>query len=224
MCSYWDLFQIHFFTYWTSTLFFTVLDWFSISTSYIHKFTWHHRKIEWNLWLNGAASVLFNQFVITLPLSYLICDFIPCIAASWNLRVMLTQFAGLLLIEEVLFYYIHRLLHSKWLFENVHYFHHQWREPYAVMALSSHPLEHLFSNALPLIIAPWLLNTPSNMLYFWIGIATLNAVLAHSGYYIFFKPTNGSHDLHHRFRNINFGVLGILDYIHGTVSDTKSNK
>ena len=28
------------------------------------------------------------------------------------------------------------------------------------------------------------------------------------------KPT--SHDLHHKYNNVNFGVFGAMDYIHGT--------
>lgn len=73
--------------------------------------------------------------------------------------------------------------------------------------------------------------------WFWFGLAILSTLNAHSGYHLPFFPSPEAHDFHHlkyacyvnfyqiiiinylktayRFNNC-FGVLGIMDRLHGT--------
>jgi len=213
-CSVSNLFPIHFATYWASVFGFTLLDWFSVTNNWIHKFKWHLKPIEWGKWIKHSLVVLFNQLIVTYPLMELFDESLFCLENEWNIISWIYYLIRMVLIEEILFYYIHRLLHNKWAYKYIHNYHHLWSEPISVMTISTHPVEHLLSNVAPLAVSS--IGVPYNIIQVWIGISTLNAIIDHSGYYIFIHPNDGAHDLHHRYRTCNFGVIGLLDYLHGT--------
>jgi methylsterol monooxygenase len=52
------------------------------------------------------------------------------------------------LLREIAFYYIHRLLHHR-RFYYIHKKHHDWQTPIAITAIYCHPIEHAFGNLLP---------------------------------------------------------------------------
>lgn len=54
-----------------------------------------------------------------------------------------------ILVEEVAFYYSHRLLHHPRIYKFIHKRHHEWTSPIAITAVYCHPVEHVFSNLLP---------------------------------------------------------------------------
>jgi methylsterol monooxygenase len=54
-----------------------------------------------------------------------------------------------LVVEEILFYYFHRLLHHPHVYKHIHKVHHQWTAPIAITAVYCHPIEHIVSNLLP---------------------------------------------------------------------------
>ena len=202
------MFWYHFFAYWTTVLVCTWCD----SQHLFTKFSW--RRLE-NAKPEGwdFASVFFNQFCLTWPLVHLVQPWTNQIyqAASWS--SWMAYAIGLLVIEEVCFYYSHKLLHKPFWYSKIHWWHRRWTEPVAAMAISAHPVEHILSNLLPLAAGIILLQTPPQVSVIWIIIATINAVLSHSGYLTW---SQGKHDLHHKYRNGNYGVLGILDWWHGT--------
>jgi sterol desaturase/sphingolipid hydroxylase (fatty acid hydroxylase superfamily) len=66
------------------------------------------------------------------------------------------------------------------------------------------------------------LNLPSELL--WLSMAIANSVNAHTGYHLPFFPSCEAHDFHHLKFNQCFGVLGLLDYLHGTDSLFRSSK
>jgi methylsterol monooxygenase len=61
-------------------------------------------------------------------------------------------------------------------------------------------------------------------MYLWTTLAILNTLNAHSGYHFPFFPSPESHDYHHLKFNQCFGVLGILDYLHGTDIQFRESK
>jgi len=50
----------------------------------------------------------------------------------------------------------------------------------------------------------------------WFSLAVLNTTVTHSDYHLPFLPSPEAHDFHHLRFNENFGVLGVLDFFHGT--------
>ncbi|KAI5249652.1 hypothetical protein E4T42_05168 [Aureobasidium subglaciale] len=87
--------------------------------------------------------------------------------------------------------------------------------PIALSAQYAHPLEYLFSTVLPFWLPAQLLGCHIvTCLVFW-SAATVETVMAHSGY-DFFGILSKKHDLHHEKNRVNFGTLGFLDWLHGT--------
>ena len=118
-------------------------------------------------------------------------------------------------MREALFYYSHRLLHIPYLYVRIHKKHHRFTAPIALAAQFAHPIEQIFANALPISLPPQLLG--SHVLTFWIFLAyeLFNTVTVHSGY-DFFHNKAKMHDLHHEKFNLNYGSVGLLDWVHGT--------
>ena len=58
----------------------------------------------------------------------------------------------------------------------------------------------------------------------WQSITASTAINTHSGYHIPFFPSPEAHDFHHLRFNVNYGVMGWLDYLHGTDSSFRSSE
>ena len=58
----------------------------------------------------------------------------------------------------------------------------------------------------------------------WYVLALLGTVISHSGYHLPLLPSPEFHDYHHLTFTQCFGVLGILDYLHGTDTHFRLSK
>lgn len=204
------MFLVHFVSYWGSCLFFSVFGAFLPP----HKWREDVPKVPKPPLLPHVLCVLFNQLCLTLPLSYVLVPFFNQDTSPPSTLSYLPYLGVFIVIEEVLFYYLHRAMHTSWwLYNYVHWWHHTWKQPVAIVALSCHPIEYLATNLFPLLAGPILLQSSRPVTEMWIAIATINAVATHSGYDV---VTDGTHDIHHAKRNGNYGILGILDWCHGT--------
>lgn len=43
-------------------------------------------------------------------------------------------------VQEISFYYIHRLLHTKYLYKHFHKIHHEYATPFPMIAIYCHPI------------------------------------------------------------------------------------
>lgn len=123
------------------------------------------------------------------------------------------------------FYWIHRLIHWKPLYDKVHYLHHKNVNvgPWSGMAM--HPVEHLvyFSCMLIHVIIP---SHPLHMMFNGFQTA-LGPALSHSGFdeimlgdETALKNEKLMHYLHHRYHNVNFGESNMpLDKWFGSLHD-----
>lgn len=117
------------------------------------------------------------------------------------------QFIGMLAIYEVWFYHMHRLMHTKHL-KRFHAVHHN-HEMSAKSALVCHPIEYVFGFTGPALVAPYLMTTSWFVTWVWLCLGTVKVARAHD-------PGKTNHELHHKYGNVNYGTLDVLDWLYGT--------
>ncbi|KAH0590476.1 hypothetical protein H2248_000625 [Termitomyces sp. 'cryptogamus'] len=120
-----------------------------------------------------------------------------------------------LIIREIMFYYTHRLLHHPALYPSIHKRHHRFTAPVALAAQYASVTEHIVANILPISLPLMIMH--SHIVTFWIFLALelVETATVHSGY-DFFARSAKRHDLHHEKFLVNFGTIGLLDWVHGT--------
>eukprot|EP00743_Colponemidia_sp_Colp-15_P006676 GILK01007200.1.p1 GENE.GILK01007200.1~~GILK01007200.1.p1 ORF type:complete len:347 (+),score=37.98 GILK01007200.1:132-1172(+) len=173
---------------------------------------------------SGMRRVLFNQLVVT-PMYSCFVFWTVAQYVGVQTRAPLPRFWRLVydgicffVCEELLFYYSHRLLHHPRIYKYIHKIHHEWQAPIGITAIYAHPLEHVVSNMLPLTTGVLLTGGHIAAYWIWQTVAIFTTVTVHSGYHLPFLPSPQAHDFHHLKFNYNFGVSGVLDYVHGTDS------
>jgi sterol desaturase/sphingolipid hydroxylase (fatty acid hydroxylase superfamily) len=163
-------------------------------------------------------TTLFQLYFVTMPFGIVFIHlynfygmFAPVEKSTTHLIAQLIRLTVCILIEEVLFYYIHRILHTPWFYQRFHKLHHQIVVPVAVSTLYVDTVEHIVLNLLPVLFAPWLAGVQGDFLYVWFLLTNIASIASHSGY-----EFARFHEHHHRYRTCNYGVLGIMDKLHGT--------
>uniref|UniRef100_A0A1B0DB15 Uncharacterized protein n=1 Tax=Phlebotomus papatasi TaxID=29031 RepID=A0A1B0DB15_PHLPP len=148
------------------------------------------------------VTVLFNQFVVGIPMSLLAYKIMTFRGIVPNRELptfhwVLLELAVCILVEEVGFYYSHRFLHSKHIYKFIHKQHHEWTAPISVTAIYCHPIEHIFSNVLPPFLGVLIMGSHVATAWLWFSLAILSTLNAHSGYHLPFFPSPEAHDFHH---------------------------
>jgi len=174
-------------------------------------------------------TVMLNWFTINPVFSY--CFFqlhllrgVPDISVLPSFHRVLAELVVFLVVEEVVFYYSHWLLHHRRIYKHIHKKHHEWTASIALVAVYAHPVEHVVSNLLPVALGPLIVGAHPATMWLWFSIALLSTLNSHSGYHLPFLPSPEAHDFHHLKFNQCYGVLGVLDYLHGTDQQFRASK
>jgi sterol desaturase/sphingolipid hydroxylase (fatty acid hydroxylase superfamily) len=120
-----------------------------------------------------------------------------------------------ILLREILFYYIHRLLHHPSIYPTIHKPHHRFTAPVALAAQHATVTEHLFANIIPVSLPPIILKCHVVTFWAFLILELLQTTMVHSGY-DFFAGLARMHDLHHEKFVVCFGTVGLLDWLHKT--------
>jgi len=169
----------------------------------------------------GLGKVLFNSVVLNVLLTALVFPLFRRISGPLNrplpdLAEILLHLVVFVAVEEVGFYYSHRLFHQPFFYKRFHKIHHEWTAPIALTAVYAHPLEHVVANLIPVAAGPVLMGSHLVTLWLWFTLALMSTCYHHSGFHFPFTLASEFHDYHHLKFSNNFGLLGILDWIHGT--------
>ncbi|XP_035659138.1 fatty acid hydroxylase domain-containing protein 2-like [Branchiostoma floridae] len=181
------------------------------------------------LW-KTVKLVLFNQFIVTGLVIFLTAPTLfhwrgmPCGRELPWFHWVLVELIVFVLVEEVMFYYSHRLLHQPAMYKRIHKKHHEWTAPIGIVAVYAHPVEHILSNVLPVAAGPILMGSHVATVWLWFCLALTTTSISHSGYHFPLLPSPEAHDFHHAKFNQCYGVMGVLDRLHGTDEQFRRNK
>ncbi|CAM0150121.1 unnamed protein product [Urochloa decumbens] len=116
------------------------------------------------------------------------------------------QLVVYMLMEDYLGYWFHRFLHSEWIYDNIHYVHHEFRAPMGFAAAHAHWFESLVLGFAAFIS---IFAVPCHMItcWLWFAIRGIAGVEIHCGFNLPFSPTKlipfygGAefHDYHHHY-------------------------
>lgn len=148
------------------------------------------------------------------------------------------QFAICQFSESLLFYTTHRLLHYPPLYKRYHKKHHSYTGSIGFAAEYAHPIESVFSNYLPVLLAPVSMGVHYHVLLVWLLWRLFATYERHSGYDFSSSPLGrigllhgeGAryHDSHHSQNVGNYGSgLDIFDVLCGTrvyIEDMEESK
>ncbi|KAA8549322.1 hypothetical protein F0562_001006 [Nyssa sinensis] len=144
---------------------------------------------------------------------------------SW--KVVSMQILFYFVLEDFVFYWGHRILHTKWLYKHVHSVHHEYATPFGLTSEYAHPAEILFLG-FATIIGPAITGPHLVTLWLWMVLRVLETVEAHCGFHFpwslsNFLPLYGGadfHDYHHRLlykKSGNYSSTFVyMDWIFGT--------
>eukprot|EP01027_Heterolobosea_sp_BB2_P019429 GEZU01027269.1.p2 GENE.GEZU01027269.1~~GEZU01027269.1.p2 ORF type:complete len:171 (+),score=24.25 GEZU01027269.1:371-883(+) len=102
---------------------------------------------------------------------------------SINTHTIIIQLFLLMLAEDLLFYFSHRLLHTPFLYRHVHHVHHRTTNTFSLASEYAHPVEIVFSNILPVVLPAYLLRVHLFTYLLWIAVMLVETTIAHCGYH-----------------------------------------
>eukprot|EP00824_Muranothrix_gubernata_P004444 TRINITY_DN15632_c0_g1_i1.p1 TRINITY_DN15632_c0_g1~~TRINITY_DN15632_c0_g1_i1.p1 ORF type:complete len:273 (+),score=49.11 TRINITY_DN15632_c0_g1_i1:45-821(+) len=145
-----------------------------------------------------------------------------------SLPTAIGQLLAFLVIEDFVHYWFHRALHTPVIYKWVHKTHHHFKYPFGLAASYAHWSEVLILG-IPTYSGPLLLRPHLLVLYMWIILRQLDAVLTHCGYALPFDPAyllpsfyggTVAHDYHHHKFDANYGSrLTVWDKAFGTYKE-----
>ncbi|KAK8487265.1 hypothetical protein V6N13_093460 [Hibiscus sabdariffa] len=182
--------------------------------------------------LKCYKDVMTNFVLVVAPLILVSFPVLNWVGVRTSLPLpskweVISQLAVYFVVEDYANYWIHRFLHTKWGYQNIHYVHHQYSAPIGFAAPYAHWAEILILG-IPTFLGPAMVPCHMVTLWLWSALRHVEAIETHSGYDFPWNPTKlipfygGAeyHDFHHFVGGqcqSNFAsVFTYCDYIYGT--------
>ncbi len=143
--------------------------------------------------------------------------------AWWVVALQLVFF---IYLDDFLYYWFHRSMHSRWLLKHVHGVHHRIYAPRAIAGHYMHPVEYGLTGLI-VLIGPMLVGAHVVTVWIWVTFRQWEAAEGHCGYDFPWSPTHWlplsdgalHHDFHHAKVRGNFaGFLRWTDQVFGTLA------
>jgi len=164
-----------------------------------------------------VKQVLVNQLLHAPFIPLAVSDKPWTTYSGWH---VLWQVPVIYVLSDVIFFTLHRLAHTRWLYRHVHRIHHEFESPVPESSLYAHPAEHLLVNAATVGIPLRLVRADPILMGCWIAGASMNVVVTHAT-----QTGNHMHTLHHQKRTVNYGITTYwMDTLFGTVDTYVENK
>ncbi len=140
------------------------------------------------------------------------------------------SFILMIFIHDTYFYWMHRLMHTRWGMKYIHVSHHKSTNPSPWAAFSFHPFEAVIEAGILLVFA-FSFPVHSLALFLFMIFMTLYNVYGHLGWELypkgFHKTTLGkwintsvNHNLHHKRFSGNYGLYFLIwDRVMGTIRE-----
>ncbi|XP_052792488.1 fatty acid hydroxylase domain-containing protein 2-like isoform X2 [Mya arenaria] len=217
--------------FWLGNSFFMLLDVYGVPACLLKYKIQEDVKVEMPKLWKAVRQVVFNMLVVGVPFIFVASYLFQLRGGSSTIGGELPTFTWVMLeilifsfVEEFCFYYSHRLLHHPRLYKHIHKLHHEWTAPISIVAVYTHPVEHVISSFLPPTLGPLIMASHLATAWLWFILAFLSTTISHCGYHLPLLPSPEAHDYHHLKFNQNFGVLGVLDRLHGTDIQFRASK
>ncbi|GMI08311.1 hypothetical protein TrLO_g6480 [Triparma laevis f. longispina] len=140
---------------------------------------------------------------------------------------LLWQVTACCYLYDAIFFACHCLMHTKWLYHNIHKVHHKVKHSKITIGISSayfHPADYVFS-AIAVVLPPLLVSNHVLTSCLWMTVFMFETTNAHCGYEIPFAPSAKDHDFHHshsfysskEYRFVTMGAFALVwDRLFGT--------
>ena len=197
----------------------------------------HHydsNKIKVDLSIKDKIVILTN-IIVTYFSVFLFVEIIKDnLIVPYDYQFDTDQFmtvVGWVLAEEFMFYHIHRLFHTKLLYNNPlvgHKMHHKFKITSAWTSFYAHPVDNFLSVVGITLLTPYVqimylnhrIQLQTLVFFMFSGIVTF--ISSHHAVETRQKRTEGTDHLqHHKFFNCNFGNFGVFDKLYNTYKKQK---
>jgi sterol desaturase/sphingolipid hydroxylase (fatty acid hydroxylase superfamily) len=148
---------------------------------------------------------LRNQFLVIFPLSC--CLDLASIISPNSDEFHIWKFIWAVVIQDLVFFSVHKILHVPIIFKNVHYVHHKWVKNHELATIDCHWIEMILGNISPVCVAAWSVNMGFWQWLTWTAFGTCCAVHSH----IPRTSMYSNHQRHHDSRHQWFGSIGLAD-------------
>lgn len=158
-----------------------------------------NEPLSWEKAWQVLKVVVFNHAVIGIIMTYGLYLYMKDIDVRVlpSFTTMVMHIIGCAFLQDLAFYYSHRLLHHKRIYKYIHKKHHEWSSPVAWASVYCHPVEHIFANMGSTYIGVFLIRPHVVTSWIWITLTLIKTINDHSGYRLPFCPTVDLHDYHH---------------------------
>jgi len=210
--------MMHTAVFYISSLFFALLDHFELLQRWrIQPKAYAPRSLI----LKAIGHTLFNHFVVNPLIFYFAWPwlsangiFATSVKSLPSTTTMLKHILACVAFEDTTFYWLHRLLHTKYFYAAVHKQHHGFKQNVGVAAEYASPIEEIVGTSLPFLGASILLKVHLSTFLVWTFLRITETVNSHSGYYMPWVPYNwfpsvlGGADRHDYHHSKNVGSYG----------------